>query len=226
MHDDDETSGGSAPCFAHELVGGFAVDRETWRDVRRFRVAERARLYARRKEMHRDERAAQSAAVMAGLEALLPDPAGKAVAGYWPIRGELDLRGWMGRAHAAGARLALPVVVEKGRPVEFRAWAPGAAMERGIWNIMVPAEGEALMPDVAIVPLVGLDRELYRLGNGGGYYDMTLAACDPRPRLIGVGQDFCRIDTVFPQPWDIPMDCAVLGDGTLFDGEGELRATP
>ena len=217
---EDNDSGGSTPCFAHELVGGFAVDQETWRDVRRFRVSERARLYARRKELTQDERAAQSAAVAAGLDTLLPDPTGKVVAGYWPIRGELDLRDWMGRAHAAGAQLALPVVLEKGRPVEFRAWAPGAAMERGIWNILVPAEGEALLPDVVIVPLVGLDRDLYRLGNGGGYYDMTIAACDPRPRLIGVGQDFCRISTIFPQPWDIPMDCAVLGDGTVSGADG------
>ncbi|GAB4285451.1 MAG: 5-formyltetrahydrofolate cyclo-ligase [Roseovarius sp.] len=212
----DEDSGGSAPCFAHQLVGGHPVDPDTWRDVRRFRRAERERLYALRRQMSVAARARQSAAVSAALDELLPDPAGLVVAGYWPIRGELDLRDWMARAHARGARLALPVVVEKGRPVEFRAWAPGAAMQRGIWNIPVPAESRALAPQVVIVPLVGLDRELYRLGNGGGYYDMTLAACSPRPRLIGVGQDFCRIATIFPQPWDIAMDCAALGDGTVL----------
>jgi len=209
----DEHAGGSAPCFGHEMVGGHAVDPDTWRDVRRFRVAERARLYDLRKGMDQADRAAQSRAVAVGLDTLLPDPAGRVVAGYWPIRGELDLRDWMGRAHTAGARLALPVVTEKGRPVEFRAWAPGAAMTRGIWNILVPAEGAALVPDVVIVPLVGLDRKLYRLGNGGGYYDMTLAGLTRRPRIIGVGQDFCRMPTIFPQPWDVAMDRAVLGDG-------------
>jgi 5-formyltetrahydrofolate cyclo-ligase len=35
-----------------------------------------------------------------------------------------------------------------------------------------------------------------------------------------VGQDFCRISTIFPQPWDIPMDCAVLGDGTVSGADG------
>lgn len=48
---------------------------------------------------------------------------------------------------------------------------------------------------------------------GGGYYDMTLATA-PRPRVIGVGHDFCPVQTIFPQPWDVPMDEVILGDGS------------
>ena len=44
-----------------------------------------------------------------------------------------------------------------------------------------------LTPDVALAPMTGWDREGYRLGYGGGYFDRTLAAPAPRPFVIGIG---------------------------------------
>ena len=121
----------------------------------------------------------------------------------------------MARTDAKGARILLPVVVEKAAPLVFRRWRPGCRMERGIWDIPIPAEGEAMSPEVVIVPLLGIDAAGFRLGNGGGYFDRTLAALYPLPRRIGVGQDFCQLPTIFPMPWDIPMQVAVLGDGRV-----------
>lgn len=214
MQDDD--SGGTQPCFAHEMVGGHAVDPETRRDVARFRKSERARLYQLRKALSQGERQVQTACVIDRLEQMFGDVADTTFGVYWPIRGELDLRPWMERLHGRGARVALPVVVEKGSPVAFHRWAPRCKMERGVWNIPVPAEAERLRPDIVIVPLVGVDEACFRLGNGGGYYDMTLAALDPAPHKVAVGQDFCRVKTIFPLPWDIGMDSVVLGDGTVM----------
>lgn len=56
----------------------------------------------------------------------------RAVGIYWPFRGEPDLRGWGGEAITRGARLALPVVVAKGQPLEFRAWTPGDELKKGV----------------------------------------------------------------------------------------------
>ncbi len=206
----DDTPG-EPPCYAHHLVGGHVVDAATWRDVNRFRKAERARLYAARRALSQDELRAESDSIMRALKDEIGDPEGRIIAGYWPIRGELDLRSFLGDLTVRGAEVALPVVTAKGAPVAFHRWHPGCAMTRGIWNIPVPATAEVLRPDLVIVPLLGVDAQNYRLGNGGGYYDMTLAALVPRPRTIGVGHSFCEITTIFPQPWDIPMDRIVLG---------------
>lgn len=207
----------SAPCYAHLLVDGQPVDPQTRRDVARFRRAERARLMATRRALSVAEGAAQSARVTERLEGLIRPTRGAVIAAYWPIRGELDLRGWMRAMHAKGARIALPVVVENAAPVQFHRWTPGAEMKRGVWNIPVPAAPEPLSPKVVVAPLLGLDARGYRLGNGGGYYDRTLAALSPPPRIIGVGHDFCRIETIFPMPWDVPMMQSVLGCGTVLD---------
>lgn len=213
---EDEDRGGDRPCFADRLIGGHVVDPEAKRDLDRFRKSERKRLYSLRRTMPQEDRAAETARVIDGIDRLLGNLSGKTIAVYWPIRGELDLRPWMARLSGEDAEISLPVVVRKGQPVEFHRWTPGCRMTRGDWNIPVPAKPEPVAPDIVIVPLVGVDRKCFRLGNGGGYYDMTLAALDPRPRTVAVGQGFCTIPTILPQPWDIVMDSAILGDGSVL----------
>jgi 5,10-methenyltetrahydrofolate synthetase len=60
-----------------------------------------------------------------------------------------------------------------------------------------------------LAPLVGFDRQGYRLGYGGGYFDRTLAALEPRPLAVGVGFEAARLETVFPRSHDIAMDIVV-----------------
>ena len=60
-----------------------------------------------------------------------------------------------------------------------------------------------------MAPLVGFDRDCYRLGYGGGYFDRTLAALSPRPLAIGVGFELSQLETIHPQDFDIPMDLIV-----------------
>jgi 5-formyltetrahydrofolate cyclo-ligase len=207
-----EDTGGEEPCFAHHLVDGHPVDPATVRDVARFRRAERERLYARRRATSVAARAQMEWAVTARLDSL-DLAAGTVVSGYWPIRGELDLRPWLSRLVARGVRVALPVVEARASPLAFRLWTPEARMERGAWNIPVPADGALVTPDVVLAPLVGVDRAGYRLGNGGGYFDRTLALMRPR-EVVGVGHDFARMETIHPMPWDVPMTLVILGDGS------------
>lgn len=220
MSHDPEDEGGDAPCFAHHLVGGHPVDPATARDVARFRKGERVRLLEARK-LSAPAREAAVAGLCAGLEKRIAITKGVKIAAYWPIRSEPDLRGWMESAHAAGAQILLPVVIEKNAPLEFHHWSPGCRMTRGVWNIPVPADRAEDRPDIVISPLLGVDRDLYRLGNGGGYYDRTLAALDPRPRIIGVGLAGCILPTIYPMPWDIPMDEIILSDGTAQRREAD-----
>ncbi|WP_299560236.1 5-formyltetrahydrofolate cyclo-ligase [uncultured Sulfitobacter sp.] len=201
--------------MAHLLIDGQPVDPQTMKDVSRFRVSERARLMELRRRLSTPERAAMTAKLTATLDTLVAPRENMRVAVYWPIRGEPDLRGWMARAHSAGATVLLPVVVEKNAPLIFRVWSPDCEMARGLWNIPVPVDGRETQPDVVISPLLGVDEACFRLGNGGGYYDRTLARLDPLPKVIGVGFPDCVMPTVFPMPWDIPMHSVVLADGSV-----------
>lgn len=128
---------------------------------------------------------------------------------YWPIKGEIDLRPLLQNLIAAGAGAALPVVVERNRPLEFWEWRGDTSMSRGIGNIPVPIERKPLQPTVLLIPLLGFDAAGHRLGYGGGYYDRTLAAFDVKPMTIGVGYDFGRLSTIYPQAHDIPFEAIV-----------------
>jgi 5-formyltetrahydrofolate cyclo-ligase len=88
-------------------------------------------------------------------------------------------------------------------------------MERGFWNIPVPADGPQVMPKIVIAPVVGFDPDCYRLGYGGGYFDRTLMAMPAGTRVIGVGYAQAAIPTIHPQPHDIPMNLIVTEKGTL-----------
>ena len=138
----------SSPCLAGDLAGSGQPlpDPVQVRDVARWRKAERERLIALRMALAQDERAAVTAAITQQLEALIAPLADPVVSAYWPIRGEPDLRGWMGRMHGAGVRFALPVVVAPATPLEFRRWTPDCRMEHGVWRIPQPAERHLMIP--------------------------------------------------------------------------------
>lgn len=194
----------SSPCQ-------MAEDSETRRDVMRWRKAERARLIALRQSMPVADRAGAEAAIIQGLN---QEP-GTIIGIYWPFKGEPDLRNWAELRRSTGARVALPVVVEKAAPLIFREWLPGATLSRGVWNIPIPDDSAPVVtPDLIISPVVGVDPARYRLGYGGGFYDRTLAAiraAGHAPRVIGIGFAAQAIPTIFPLPHDIAMDRIILG---------------
>jgi 5-formyltetrahydrofolate cyclo-ligase len=188
--------------------------------VESWRTAERKRLIAERLAIPAATRRKYAEGIAAGLGSLFSDGeiAGHVCSVYWPFRGEPDLRGWMKKWHHSGGISALPCVVERRSPLIFRVWEPGARMERGIWNIPVPLHGSEVIPAIVIAPLVGFDRDGYRLGYGGGYFDRTLAALPSKARVIGVGFSRCEITTIYPQDFDIPMDVIVTEKGVVHSG--------
>lgn len=187
---------------------------ETPADLRSWRKAERARLIGAREALDAAGRAADTAAIARDLDALLAGDGPALVSVYWPIRAEPDLREWMRARCERGGRVALPVAVALGQPMQFREWRPGATMTRGLWQIPIPAEGPEVTPDVVIAPLVGYDPACFRLGYGGGFFDRTLAQLigrGARPRVIGVGYASQALASIHPQLHDIPMDWILTG---------------
>lgn len=223
MSKDEPASGcyASPPCLAHAIDPTYfdplRVDPQQAQDVARWRKAERGRLLADRAALSVDTRKAAGIAIAAHLDRLLAQRFktldGLTISAWWPIKAEIDLRFWLTGLAARGARAALPLVATKAAPLIFREWTPATRMERGVWNIPVPAKGPGIVPDITLSPVVGWDSTGYRLGYGGGYFDRTLAAFTPRPLAIGIGLDAARIATIFPQPHDIPMQAIVTETG-------------
>jgi 5-formyltetrahydrofolate cyclo-ligase len=178
-------------------------------DITAWRKQERARLVAARLALSEAERGRIDGAIRARLAALLDELPGAVIGLYWPSRGEVDLRPLAEACLARDRDIALPAIIARAAPLDYRRWHPGAAMEPGPYDIPAPATPEAVRPDIILAPLVGFDDANYRLGYGGGYFDRTLAAAIPRPLAIGVGLEAARLASLFPQAHDIPLDFVV-----------------
>lgn len=202
----------SPPCFMHELAP--STDARQWVDVRRWRKAERERLLGLRRSIESEDKDRYAESIGRELDRLIGNVSGRVISGYWPIKAEPNLMSWMESLEARGAVCCLPVVVEPNTALVFKPWRRGTRMTPGIWNIPTPAEGAIVVPDVVLAPVLGFDEACYRLGNGGGYFDRTLATLRPRPLVVGVGYGRLRIRTIYPQPHDVPMDVIVTEQGT------------
>ena len=181
-------------------------------EVKAWRRQERTRLITRRMGFSPAVRREWGERITAGLRPLLNERPG-VLGAYWPFRAEFDPKPLIENAVAAGRVVALPVVIDRRGPLEYRTWRPGENLISGVWDIPIPEKREVVMPAMVLAPLVGFDRTSYRLGYGGGYFDRTLAALMPRPIAIGVGFEFQQLETIYPQPFDIPMDLIVTEAG-------------
>jgi 5-formyltetrahydrofolate cyclo-ligase len=139
------------------------------------------------------------------------------VAGYHPMRSELDPMPALLALAGLGRRIALPVVEGRGAPLRFRLWAPGEPTEAGPMGTQVPAGGDWVEPDLILAPLLAFDAGCYRLGYGGGFYDRTLADLRARRpvRVIGLAYAAQEMAEVPRGPDDQRLDAVATEAGIL-----------
>jgi len=141
----------------------------------------------------------------------------------WPFKHEYDGRFLARRLRLNGTLTALPVIVHKDEPLQFRSWKPGDRMKIGSLGIKYPIDTELLTPDIYLLPFVGFDQNGYRLGYGGGYFDRTLASLTKKPLVIGVGHEISKIKTIEPLAHDIAMDYVVTELGVYKNNDKSLE---
>lgn len=141
----------------------------------------------------------------------------KIIAGYSPIRGELDVIPALTELAANGHTACLPVIIQKDAPLIFRAWQPEAPLTQGAYGISTPpASAAQLIPDIILVPLLAFDAAGNRLGYGGGYYDRTIHALRMRKnavQIIGVGYSIQQTTQLPAEIYDEKLDYALTEKG-------------
>jgi 5-formyltetrahydrofolate cyclo-ligase len=141
------------------------------------------------------------------------------VAGFMPLKSEINPLPLMQKLSEAGARLALPAIAGRGKPLIMRAWEFGAPLDRGQWGIREPKpEAPEMEPDILLVPLLAFDRAGYRLGYGAGYYDMTIHRLRALKPVTAVGIAFAaqEVPKIPTTPRDERLDL-VLTEREVID---------
>jgi 5-formyltetrahydrofolate cyclo-ligase len=172
------------------------------------KAAARTAAFARRKAAFGAGQG-QAAELLADV---LSAHAGKALAGYMPMRTEIDPLPAMA-AHQG--LVGVPVIMAAATPLKFREWAPGVAMIAGDFGALIPAEGAWVAPQVVIVPLLAFDARGYRLGYGGGFYDRTLQGLRAKGPVVAIGFAFAaqEVEEVPTDAFDQKLDMVVTEKG-------------
>lgn len=191
--------------------------------ITEWRRERRGELLARRMALSADQHHQCNVAITALVLEGFPMLRGSVVGFYWPFKGEFDPRFAIHELRRSGARAALPVVLQRNAALQFREWWPGVATVKGVFDLPIPDGTRIVLPDALLIPPIGFDRQAYRLGYGGGYFDRTLAAMAPRPLTIGVGFELSRMATIRPQPHDIALDFIVTEAGIHHVGPNGLE---
>lgn len=143
------------------------------------------------------------------------DPA-MVVSGFFPIRSEADIRPLMARLKARGARLCLPVVIDR-QTIVFRELVAGAELvDTGFGTRGPGPEAEVLDPDLLLVPLSAFDAKGNRIGYGAGHYDRAIARLREKgrhPRLIGIAFDCQEVAEVPDEAHDVRLEAVLTESG-------------
>ena len=181
----------------------------------------RLQAQARRDALSRDARQ-EAADAIAQRPFPLKIRAGTIVSGFMPMKSEINPLPLLRKLEEMGARIALPAVAGRGKPLIMRQWRVGEPLAAGVWGIREPKpEAPQLDPDIVLVPLLAFDRAGYRIGYGGGYYDMTIASLRARQAVIAAGIAFAaqEVAKVPTTPLDARLDL-VLTEREVIDLRG------
>jgi 5-formyltetrahydrofolate cyclo-ligase len=145
------------------------------------------------------------------------------ISGFMPLKSEINPLPLMQKLAEAGARLALPAIAGRGKPLIMRAWEFGAPLDRGQWGIREPKpDAPEVEPDILLVPLLAFDRAGHRLGYGAGYYDMTIHRLRALKPVTAVGIAFAaqEVPKIPTTPRDERLDL-VLTEREVIDLRGK-----
>lgn len=140
------------------------------------------------------------------------------IGGYAAWRDEPDILPLLSRLGVTCA-LALPFHQKRDRPMEFRAWQEGDALEKGPWGPGQPfGDAAHAKPDLLLCPMLGFDRHGGRLGYGGGHYDRYFAE-NPATLRIGIAWAVQEVDAVPRDSWDILLDAILTEQEFIITGD-------
>ena len=134
----------------------------------------------------------------------------KNIGGYYPVNFEVDDLELLKKFEKNKFNISLPVIKKKFQ-MDFHPWSFSDPLKINIYGIPEPEIKNIVYPDILLVPLVAFDKNLNRLGYGGGYYDRLIAKLSKKKRIIKIGLALSvqKIDKIPINVYDQKLDYIV-----------------
>ena len=134
----------------------------------------------------------------------------KTIGGYYPVNFEIDDLELLKKFEKNAFNISLPVI-KKNFQMDFYKWTFSDPLKINKYGIPEPIIKKIVYPDILLVPLVAFDKNLNRLGYGGGYYDRLIEKLSKKKNIIKIGLAIVdqKIDKVPTNIYDKKLDYVV-----------------
>ena len=132
------------------------------------------------------------------------------IGGYFPVNFEVDDLNILKKLEENKFEISLPVI-KKNSQMDFYKWSFINPLRINKYGIPEPEKKILVHPDVLLIPLVAFDKNLNRIGYGGGYYDRLIARISKKKKIlkIGLALSVQKIDKVPLDIYDQKLDYIV-----------------
>ena len=140
----------------------------------------------------------------------------KIIGGYFPVNFEIDDLKMLKKFETNKFNISLPVI-KKNFQMDFYKWSFSDPLKINKYGIPEPEAKNIIYPDILLIPLVAFDKNLNRLGYGGGYYDRLITKLSKKKKIIKIGLAFSfqEIDKVPINIYDQKLDYVVTNKYTI-----------
>ena len=134
----------------------------------------------------------------------------KIIGGYYPVNFEVDDLTLLKRLEKSKYTICLPVIKDNFQ-MDFYKWSFSDPLKINKYGIPEPETKSIAYPDILLIPLLAFDKNLNRLGYGGGYYDRLIEKFEKTKKIIKIGLAFSiqKIDKVPINKYDKKLDYIV-----------------
>ena len=131
----------------------------------------------------------------------------KIIGGYYPVNFEVDDLGLLKKFKKNRFNISLPVI-KKNFQMNFYRWSFSELLKVNKYGIPEPETKNIVYPDILLIPLVAFDKNLNRLGYGGGYYDRLIEKLSKKKKIVKIGLALSvqKIDKVPINIYDQKLD--------------------
>ncbi len=143
---------------------------------------------------------------------------------YHPINNEIEPSEFIKYFEDRNIIMSMPVVDNKTKTLIFRKWSPKDQLKIGTFGILEPSyKKKIILPQIMIVPMLMFDRELSRLGYGGGFYDKSIIKLKKHFQkekkffiTVGLAYSEQEIEKIPTEEHDVKLDYIVTEKELLY----------
>ena len=135
---------------------------------------------------------------------------GKIIGGYYPYNYEFDVMNILEKFEKFNYLISLPRI-KKNSQMEFYLWSKKEPLVINKYGIPEPTSKKTKYPDILLVPFVAYDKNLNRIGYGGGFYDRYIKKIKKKKNIItiGLGYSFQKVKKIPLNKYDMKLDFVI-----------------